>query len=364
VASSSEYVYKNFSKIHEGLVTFIYRGTLDPDSTSVIIKTLKAEYPTLGEITRLRHEYKILQPLNIQRVVKALSLETYNNRLALVLEDFKGISLDTFLKQQKISIIVFLSLACQLAETLHQLHQNHIIHKNIKPRNILINTKTEQIKLIDFSIASRLSKENPTISNPNLLEGTLAYMSPEQTGRMNRSLDYRTDFYSLGVTFYEMLTGQLPFLSNDPMELVHCHIAKTPAPPHQLNPEVLKAVSSIVMKLLSKTAEDRYQSAFGLKADLEEVLTKLQAPGQIEGFILGRLDRTGSFLIPQKLYGRESEVTALMNAFKRTSEGTSEMMLVSGYSGIGKTSVVNEVHKPIVAKRGYFIAGKFKLFRN
>ncbi len=363
MAISSRYKYKNLSKIHEGVATFIYRGTLEPDSTSVIIKTLKAEYPTLEEITRLRHEYKILQPLNIEGVVKALSLETYKNKLALVLEDFKGISLYTFLKQQQLSSIAFLGLARQLAEILHELHQNQIIHKNIKPNNILINLQTEQIKLIDFSVSSRLSKENPTISNPTLLEGTLAYMSPEQTGRMNRSLDYRSDFYSLGVTFYEMLTGQLPFVSNDPMELVHCHIAKTPVPPHQLNPEVPRAVSSIVMKLLAKTAEDRYQSAFGLKADLEEAWKKLQASGQIEDFTPGRLDRAGSFLIPQKLYGRESEVTALMNAFDRTSEGTSEMMLVSGYSGIGKTSVINEVQKPIVAKRGYFIAGKFDQFK-
>ena len=363
MASSPQQEYTNLFKIQEGTATLIYRGIREPDSTSVIIKTLKAEYPTLEEITRLKHEYKILQLLNLEGVVKALSLETYNNKLALVLEDFHGISLHRFLNNQKISILPFLSLARQLVEILHKLHQNHVIHKNIKPHNILINSQAKQIKLIDFSIASRLSKENPTISNPNLLEGTLAYMSPEQTGRMNRSLDYRTDFYSLGVTFYEMLTGQLPFESNDPLELVHCHIAKTPVPVHQLNSEVPSAVSSIIMKLLAKTAEDRYQSAVGLKADLEEVWQKLQASGQIEGFIPGRLDRSSSFLIPQKLYGREGEVTALMNAFERTSKGASEMMLVSGYSGIGKTSVVNEVHKPIVAKRGYFITGKFDQFK-
>jgi predicted ATPase/signal transduction histidine kinase/tRNA A-37 threonylcarbamoyl transferase component Bud32 len=363
VASSPQHEYTNLSKIHEGIATLIYRGTREPDSTSVIIKILKADYPTLEEITRLKHEYKILQLLNLEGVVKALSLETYNNSLALVLEDFQGVSLHHLLNNKKIPILTFLSLACQLADLLHKLHQNHVIHKNIKPHNILINPQSEKIQLIDFSLATCLSKENPTISNPNLLEGTLAYMSPEQTGRMNRSLDYRTDFYSLGITFYEMLTGQLPFVSNDPLELVHYHIAKTPVPPHQRNPEVPPAVSSIIMKLLAKTAEDRYQSAFGLKADLEEVWQKLQAPGQIEGFIPGRLDRSSSFLIPQKLYGREGEVTALINAFERTSEGTAEMMLVSGYSGIGKTSVVNEVHKPIVAKRGYFITGKFDQFK-
>ena len=363
MASSPQYAYQNLSQIHEGVTTIIYRGTRESDSTSVILKTLKAEYPTLEEITRLRHEYKILQRLNVEGVVKAFSLELYNNKLALILEDFQGISLHTWLKTQKISILFFLSLARQLAEILHELHQNYIIHKNIKPHNILINPQTKQIKFIDFSIASRLSRENPTISTPNLLEGTLAYMSPEQTGRMNRSLDYRTDFYSLGITFYEMLTNRLPFASNDPMELVHCHIAKTPTPPHQLNVEIPQALSSIVMKLLAKTSEDRYQSAFGLKVDLEEIGEKLQASSQLENFIPGRLDRSGCFLIPQKLYGREREVTALINAFERTSKGSSELMLVSGYSGIGKTSVVNEVHKPIVAKRGYFISGKFDQFK-
>jgi len=354
--------YRITEQIQAGLNTLIYRGVREQSQTSVIIKTLLADYPTLEQITRLRHEYKILQKLEIEGIIKPYALENYHNSLALILEDFLGQSLKDFLGTQKIELIPFLTIGIQLASTLAQLHQNQIIHKDIKPQNILINPSTGQVKIIDFSIASRLSRETG-ISNTNLLEGTLAYISPEQTGRMNRSIDYRTDFYSLGVTFYEMLTGQLPFNATDPLELVHCHIAKQPVSPDQLNAEMTGAISSIVMKLLSKTAEDRYQSALGLKVDLETCLNQLQSTGKISDFSIGKRDKSGSFLIPQKLYGRDAEVHTLLDAFDRVSQGKSEMMLVSGYSGIGKTSVVNEVHKPIVRQRGYFIAGKFDQFK-
>ncbi|MCL1469586.1 AAA family ATPase [Argonema antarcticum] len=350
-------------QIQAGFHTLIYRGVREQSQTSVIIKTLLADYPTLEQITRLRHEYQILQKLDIEGIVKAYALENYHNGLAIILEDFSGQSLKKILVTQKIELIPFLKISIQLAITLEQLHQNQIIHKDIKPDNILVNTSTGKVKIIDFSIASRLSRETTEISNTNLLEGTLAYISPEQTGRMNRSIDYRTDFYSLGITFYEILTGQLPFNATEPLELVHCHIAKQPIPLHQLNPEIPHAISDIVMKLLSKTAEDRYQSALGLKADLETCLNQLQSTGNISDFSIGKRDKSGSFSIPQKLYGRDEEVLTLLSAFDRVSQGKSEMMLVSGYSGIGKTSVVNEVHKPIVRQRGYFIAGKFDQFK-
>lgn len=355
--------YQLFKPIYEGFKTVIYQAERYSDNTPVIIKTLKAEYPTLEEIARLRHEYQILHSLNIPGIIKPIELKPYEHGLALILEDFGGQPLKQYINSQKTNLINFLQIASQLAQSLGELHQNQIIHKDIKPQNILIKPETRQIKLIDFSIATRLEKENPTISNPNYIEGTLAYMSPEQTGRMNRSIDYRTDFYSLGITFYEMLAGQLPFNSNDPMELVHCHIAKQPKSLNQLNPEIPKAVVDIVMKLLAKTAEDRYQSARGLLADLEECLKQLEESGQIKDFTAGKLDRFGQFLIPQKLYGRETEVATLMAAFERVAVGSTEMMLVSGYSGIGKTCVVQEVHKPIVRQRGYFIAGKFDQFK-
>ncbi|MCL1473877.1 trifunctional serine/threonine-protein kinase/ATP-binding protein/sensor histidine kinase [Argonema antarcticum] len=359
--------------IHEGAKTLIYRVYREHDKSAAIVKTLKAEYPTLEEITRLRHEYKILQSLDLEGIVKARSLENHKNGLALILEDFDGESLKDLIVSQKIPLLSFLSIAIQLSSILSELHQNNIIHKDIKPHNILIDPKKWSVKIIDFSISTRLARETTTLGNPNLLEGTLAYMSPEQTGRMNRSIDYRTDLYSLGVTFYEILTDQLPFQSTDPMQLVHCHIAKKPITPHQLNPEIPEAISDIVMKLLAKTAEERYQSTLGLKADLETCLDRLLATGKIENFTPGHIDKSGQFLIPQKLYGREAEVTQLLEAFERVTDNSQskipnpksqiELILVSGYSGIGKTSVVNEVHKPIVGARGYFIAGKFDQFK-
>ncbi|MEH2315884.1 hybrid sensor histidine kinase/response regulator [Nostoc sp.] len=356
--------YNFIEALHEGVNTVIYRASKQSDQTLAIVKALKAEYPSLEELTRLRHEYKISQTLvDIEGIVKSLALENHHNGLALILADFGGESLKKYISDRQLSLSEFLTIAIQLASTLTQLHQAKIIHKDIKPDNIVINPETGQVKIIDFSIASCLEKENQSISNPNLLEGTLAYMSPEQTGRMNRSIDYRTDFYSLGVTFYQMLTGSLPFNAADPLEFVHCHIAKTPIPPQELNPKIPPAVSDIVMKLLAKTAEDRYQSTLGLKADLETCLTQLQTDGEISHFLVGQLDSYSQFSIPQKLYGREIEVATLLEAFDRVSSGTTEMMLVSGYSGIGKSCLVHEVHKPIVRQRGYFISGKFDQFK-
>ncbi|MEH1970296.1 trifunctional serine/threonine-protein kinase/ATP-binding protein/sensor histidine kinase [Nostoc sp.] len=360
--------YQLLETLHSGSTTVIYRGRRETDNVSVIVKTLLCEHPLLEDIARLRHEYQVIEPLQIPGIVKAYELKNYQHGLALVLEDIPGCLLKELIATQTTTLITFLKVGINLAHTLGELHAQQIIHKDIKPHNIIIDPESGEAKLIDFSISSRLDKENPTLSNPNLLEGTLAYMSPEQTGRMNRALDYRTDFYSLGVTLYEMLTGTLPFQAVDPMELIHCHIAKIPAAPCsetvcRVLEDVPDAISAIILKLLAKTAEERYQSAWGLKADLEECLFQLQATGKIENFVPGRQDKSGHFSIPQTLYGREAEVAILMAAFKRVASGSSELMLVSGYSGIGKTSVVNEVHKPIVGARGYFIAGKFDQFK-
>jgi predicted ATPase/signal transduction histidine kinase/DNA-binding NarL/FixJ family response regulator/tRNA A-37 threonylcarbamoyl transferase component Bud32 len=355
--------YNPIEVLYDGATTCVYRALRNSDKTSVIIKALKSEYPTIEQVFRLRHEYTILQNLDIEGIVKPLFLDNYQNGLALILSDFEGETLKKFLTNQNLKLNIFLHIAIQLASILAQLHQANIIHKDIKPQNILINPITFKVKIIDFSISSCLAQENPNPSNPNLLEGTLAYMSPEQTGRMNRSIDYRTDLYSLGITFYEMLTKQLPFQSTDFLELVHCHIAKTPVPPREINSNIPSVVSEIIMKLLAKTAEDRYQNALGLKADLEECLQQLQATGKIENFSVGQLDLFSQFIIPQKLYGRQQEVSTLIKAFQRVRLGKTEIMLVSGYSGIGKSSLVNELHKSIVYQRSYFISGKFDQFK-
>ena len=354
------------AKIFESEKSLVYRGKRD--SLPVIVKVLKQDYPSPEEIRRYKQEYEITRQLHIEGVVKVYGLEPYQRTLAIILEDFGGASLRKLMGDRTLTMPEFMQIAMQTAAACGEIHANNIIHKDINPANIVFNPETGVVKIIDFGIATQLTRENPTIKNPDVLEGTLAYMSPEQTGRMNRSLDYRTDFYSLGATFYELLTGQLPFDSTDALELVHCHIAKQPVPPQEINPVVSKPLSNIVMKLMAKTAEERYQSAWGLKADLESCIAQLQA-GNISELLLGSQDIADKFQIPQKLYGREEEVEALLAAFARVSsreESTTnkiEMMLVAGYSGIGKSALVQEIYKPITRERGYFISGKFDQFQ-
>jgi predicted ATPase/signal transduction histidine kinase len=341
-------------QIHSSINTSVYRGT--KDYQSVIIKALNDEYPSIEAIARLKHEYSIVCNLHHENLVKVINLETSDKRYYLVFEDFDGVSLKDYINKNKPSVVLTLEVAITITQALIYIHGQNIIHKDIKPANIIINPKSGEVKITDFSIASRLSKETIN-NNPNQIEGTLAYMSPEQTGRMNRTLDYRTDFYSLGVTLYEMLTGKLPFSSNDVIELVHSHIALAPVPIREINPGVPQVLADIVDKLMAKTAEDRYQSAKGLLADLEQL-----ASGNTN-FTPGALDLRSQLLIPQKLYGREEQVTSLLNTFEQVAVGKSQLVLVSGYSGIGKTSVINEINKPITARKGYFISGKFDQFK-
>ncbi|MEG4584346.1 AAA family ATPase [Microcoleus sp. MOSTC5] len=368
--------YQIISTVYSGSRTLVYRAVRTSDQLPVVIKLLKNDYPTFSELVQFRNQYTIAKNLNSPSIVQTYSLEPYHNGCALVMEDFGGISLQEWAVKRKnaLSLREFLEIAIALCNTLDILYRHRIIHKDIKPSNILINPATKQVKLIDFSIASLLPRETQTLINPKVLEGTLAYISPEQTGRMNRGIDYRTDFYSLGVTFYELLTGELPFQSNDPMELVHCHIAKAAPLVHEINPQIPPLLSKIVSKLMAKNLEDRYQSALGVKFDLEKCFTEIQEIGQIEYLEIAQKDVSDRFIIPDKLYGRETEVSTLLQAFERIAnppisslaKGGNrgvEMMLVAGFSGIGKTAVIKEVHKPIVRQRGYFIKGKFDQFQ-
>ena len=383
--------YQITEQLYNGSRTLVYRAIREADQKPVVIKLLKNSHPDFNELLQFRNQYTIGKNLNYSGIIQTYSLENYQNGYALVMEDMQGVSLSEYMAGENItSLQNILSIAIQITDILHNLHQNRVIHKDIKPANILINPETKEIKLIDFSISSLLPKETQEIKNPNVLEGTLAYLSPEQTGRMNRGVDFRADFYALGVTLFELLTGELPFKSDDAVELVHCHIAQTPASInqpqsnsflfkgkeiHEINKphpdpllnkergqEIYPVINNIVMKLMAKNAEDRYQSALGLKHDLEKCLYQLKETGEIEDFEIALLDICDRFIIPERLYGREREVEQLLATFGRVSNGNRELMLVAGFSGIGKTAVINEVHKPIVKQRGYFIKGKFDQF--
>jgi predicted ATPase/signal transduction histidine kinase/DNA-binding response OmpR family regulator len=366
--------YQILSQIYDSANSFVFRAVRELDHQPVILKMLKQDYPTPTELIHYKQEYEITHNLDVEGVITAYGLEPYQKTLVIVLEDFGGESLKILMDRRLLAdeellpLSEFLDLAIQITQNLANIHAAHVIHKDINPSNIVYNPTTSQLKIIDFGISTALSREYPALQNPNRLEGTLAYISPEQTGRMNRTVDYRTDLYSLGVTFYELLTGQLPFNSDDPLALVHAHMAQAPSPVTVLSPTVPPIVSDIVMKLLAKNAEDRYQSAFGLKADLERCLaavTDLQGLEDLEGlhFELGQDDYSGQFHISQKLYGRSKEITTLLASFDRAAAGSRELMLVAGYSGVGKSALVAEVHKPITEKRGYFVSGKFDQYQ-
>jgi histidine kinase len=350
--------YQLIEHIHQGTQTILYSAVAE-DGTACILKTLWAEFPTNEQIARLKHEYHIIADLDLPGIIQPIALELHQNRVVLVLEDIGGRSLKHYIQNNSVDLELALSIACQIARTLIGLHQQQITHKDIKPANIIFNPHSGIAKLSDFTLATRISTETIALLHPNQLEGTLAYLSPEQTGRMNRSIDYRTDFYSFGITLYELFSGQLPFQSQDPLVLIHSHIAKAPPPLFELP----NAIVEIIAKLMAKNAEDRYQSASGLAADLEQCLSQYQNNGSIPDFEIGKLDRISQLNIPQKLYGREQAVTVLQNAFEQVCKGSLEIVVISGYSGIGKTALVQELFKSLSASRGYFVSGKCDQFK-
>src|SRR5262245_10855531 len=335
----------------------------DGERKAVLAVKPAAEQPSPQSLDRLTHEYGLKDELDGAWAARPVELISDGGRTVLVLEDHGGEPLERLLGAP-MEMEHFLRLAIAIAAAVGKVHQRGLVHKDIKPANILVDGATGEVRLTGFGIASRLSRERRAAEPPEALAGTLAYMAPEQTGRMNRSIDSRSDLYALGVTFYQMLTGILPFSAADPMEWVHAHLARRPVAPADQIKAVPGAVSAIVMKLLAKTAEDRYQTAAGVESDFRGCLTEWEAHGGIDDFPLGEHDRSDRLLIPEKLYGRRREVESLLASFNRIVDGgVPELVLVSGYSGIGKSSVVNEMHKELVPPRGLFASGKFDRYK-
>jgi predicted ATPase/signal transduction histidine kinase len=362
--------YRIIETLAEGPQGLLQRAMLEsPEGapTEVLLKVLPPGDAGPANVARLVHECSILESLSSERIL-ALAPETFaqgakrTGRRSLCFETFSGRPLHTLLADGPLPVAEALRVGIALSQAIADVHQASVVHKDIQPRSVLYDRQTGQLRLMNFAVASRLSRENPAIRHvnlaANLTEGSLAYMSPEQTGRMNRSVDYRTDLYSLGVTLFELLTGELPFVTGDRLEFVHALIARPPPSPSERNPAVPEAVSSIVLKLLAKTAEERYQSAFGIQADLERCLAMVETGAVTADFTPGADDDSGQLRLPEVLYGRDQELEQLMRAFDRTRERAG-LVLVSGASGVGKSSLVYEVNRPVVERQGYFAAGKF-----
>jgi predicted ATPase len=337
--------------------TAVYRAVREQDGLPVIIKTLSREYPLPSEVRRLEFEHRMLERLRGPHVIGTLGLARTGGQLALILEDFGATSLAE--RALPLSLPDFFRVAKQVVRALAHVHGEGVIHKDIKPHNLLANTDYSRVVLIDFQLASEISRERQDAGVMNQLEGSLPYISPEQTGRMNRSLDYRSDYYSAGVTFYQLLVGRLPFSASDVMGWVSCHISKTPAEAKHLSPELPVMLSRLVAKLMAKEPRERYQSTHGLMADLERCETALGEGRPDETFTLGADDVSERFALSQQLVGRKKEAEQLTQVFAEACSGPSRLLIVSGYSGVGKSSLIRELHKPLASRRGYFAAGKF-----
>ena len=347
------------SIIHDTSRISIYKALdLNDAERPVIIKRLK-DLSKEG-VTCFKKEYEIGRRLSDHGLYGPRRLEKHDNQLTLVFDDFGGRSLDHFLKD-KLSIKQSLELGLLIIERLREIHKSEIIHKNINPSNIIRNPDSGRLEIIGFCEASVISSELPMMHISAFRRESLNYISPEQTGRINRRVDYRSDYYSFGCMLYEMLTGSPPFRCTAPLELIHRHIARTPPPPSKINPEISTPLDNVVMRLLAKNGEDRYQSSRGIKVDLQKCLEQLQT-GETRDFVVGRADIPDRFDISPHLYGREAEIERLLRCFKRTETGGNEAAFIGGYSGCGKTTLVREMYKPITEARGLFLSDKFDQF--
>ena len=347
----------------ERILCRISRDEANGDRYAFMPAGYAGENPVPDAIKRLEHEYELKDYLERDWAVRPLELTRDHGQAKLVVDFQGGERLDKLIGSP-MEIGRFLRFAVALSTAIGRLHARGLVHKDIKPTNIVVDAASSRIWLTGFGIASRLPRHRQPPTSPEIIAGTLAYMAPEQTGRMNRSIDSRSDLYSLGVTLYEMFVGALPFTASDPMEWVHCHIARMPEGPTRRRGEIPEQISAIIMKTLAKAPEDRYQTAEGLEADLQRCFSTWEEHGRIESFLLGERDVPKRVMIPEKLYGRDREVEMLLAAFDRVAgQNRTELVLVSGYSGVGKSSIVNELHKALVPPRGIFAAGKFDQYK-
>jgi predicted ATPase/signal transduction histidine kinase len=345
----------------------LYRGSNsnEPGLPSVLLLAAASTQGASATLKKMEHEYSLRDDLDPVWAIRPQAVSEQRGRAILVFEDPGRETLDRMILCGPMELSQFLGLAIGVAAALGGLHKKDIIHKDLKPANIFVNPQTDQVRLMGFGIASRFPRERQAPDAPEIIAGTLAYMAPEQTGRMNRSIDSRSDLYTLGVVLYQMVTGALPFATFDPMEIVHCHIAGKPISPSVRLESVPEQVSAVIMKLLAKRAEERYQTATGVESDLRRCLAEWETHHQIVEFPLGENDVPGRLLIPEKLYGRDTEVGVLVSAFDRVvTIGKPELLLVSGYSGIGKSAVVRELHKTLTLPRGFFASGKFDRYKS
>ncbi len=355
--------YTITEKIAESRKSAVYRATRDSDGLGVVLKVMTKSRPSASDIERYKKEYEIIREMGIEGVIATHGMVEDRGRVALVLEDFRGLSLKEYLRSHSPGIEQSLEIAISLAETLSYIHARNIIHRDIKPHNILFNPETGTVKVTDFGISTLLPRDQNDIYDPGIVTGTLPYMSPEQTGRISRPVDYRTDLYSLGVTMYEMLAGRVPFTSADPLEIIYDHLAREPERPSKINPAVPETISDIVMKLLSKDLDSRYRSCAGLKADLEECLRRIRTEGSVSPFELGRYDTSDRLSVTGSFVGRERELTRLVESFNRVSQGGCEAVVISGPPGIGKTTLVTHLEGEVVARKGYFVSSRYESVR-
>jgi len=354
--------YQISEQIFKGDHTTVYRGIKEDDQSDVVIKTLTADYPSPEDMDELRHDYEIGSQFDHPNIIKYDSLEPYQNNIAIVSQYFTSLRLSDVIPQKGLEVSEFIDIAIQLGEGLTTIHEHEIIVMDIKPQNIGFDQANSCVKYFDFGISTHLEQESQQGISIHKLSGTLHYMSPEQTGRMNRAIDYRSDFYSLGMTLYELICGINPCNGLNLSECVYFHIAKIPPSPLKVRPDLPPMLSNIIMKLLEKNAEDRYQNASGLLHDLKKLQDLVESNQASSVFKLGRFDYSNRFRIPQKLYGREKEISLVQETFNKAAQGNSQILVVSGAPGIGKSSLINEIQKPLTQKQGYFISGKFDEF--